>query len=254
MSLARKQQKVGLIAGEGGEDSLERLAAREQRLQRLRHRRRTAHIHPAHPPVGIEHRQTPAAVRAHRHPVGRKPRLEVAGQRLRCRPGVLAFLHRECGDVHDAALLGQVAGLLEQRLPPIHVGRIEHRGRKLAFIDSATHQLQPPLSVAQVQVHDAGLAGHQSADVGIAGNPEQLVQRGLAGAVVADRQLAHAQNQVDVGDVAPHAAGERRRRHVVAAGIAPGAQPFGDQSSRRSPPARPSTAPCRRFPADRSRW
>ena len=89
-----------------------------------------------------------------------------------------------------------------------------------------------PFSVAHVQVDDARLARHQSPDVCISGNPEQLVQRGLAGAMVADGQLAYSQNEVDVGDVAPHAPGQRRRRHVVASGIAPGAHPFGDQSSR----------------------
>ena len=55
---------------------------------------------------------------------------------------------------------------------------------------------------------------------------EQLVQRRLARAVVADRQLADAEDEVDEHDVAPHAAGGRDRRHVIAAGVAVGAQPL----------------------------
>ena len=82
----------------------------------------------------------------------------------------------------------------------------------------------PRVAVAHVQVHDAGLSGHEPADVRVARHPEQLVQRRLAGAVVADRQLAHAEDEIDQDDVAADAAGDRRRREVIAAGVAVGAE------------------------------
>ena len=70
------------------------------------------------------------------------------------------------------------------------------------------------------------------ADVRVAREAEQLVERRLAGAVIADRQLAHAEHHVDEHDVEPDAAGGRHRRHVVAAGVAEGAQPFLGEPAR----------------------
>ena len=82
------------------------------------------------------------------------------------------------------------------------------------------------MPVAHVQVHDAGLSGHEPADVRVAGDPEQLVERRLAGAVVADRQLADAEDEIDEHEVAADAAGDRGRREVIAAGVALGAEPL----------------------------
>ncbi len=96
-------------------------------------------------------------------------------------------------------------------------------------VERLPDQVEPAGAVAHVKVHDAGLSRHQPADVGVAGDPEQLVQRRLAGAVVADRQLADAQDEVDQDHVAADAAGDRGRREVVAAGVALGAEPFRDE-------------------------
>ena len=57
-------------------------------------------------------------------------------------------------------------------------------------------------------------------------NPQQFIERWLAGAVVADGQLAHADQAVDEDQVTAHAAGERGRRQVVAAGVAIRGQAF----------------------------
>jgi hypothetical protein len=66
----------------------------------------------------------------------------------------------------------------------------------------------------------------------IRGNPEQLIERWLAGAMVADRQLTHPYDQIDEDDVAANTPCHRYRRHVVPAGIAVGAETLGNESSR----------------------
>ena len=89
-------------------------------------------------------------------------------------------------------------------------------GRELGVVERLADQGQAPPAVAHVQVHDPRLAAHQPAHVRVARDPEQLVERRLAGAVVADRQLAHAEHQIDEHNVPPHA---RRSRWPAARGI-----------------------------------
>ena len=232
-AFARQHQQPRRVRGEGRQHPLQRLTAGQQLLQRLGHRRRPADIHGGHPAGGVEHRQTAAPVGAHRHPVRRKSRLEIAAERLGRGPAIIPLLHRECGDVDGAAPLGQRHRVLEQRLPPVHVGGIEHSGGELGSLQSLAHQLQPAGAIAHVQVHDAGLAHHEPGHVRISRDPKQLVQGGLTRAMVADRQLPHSQDEIDQDDVLPYAAGDRRRRHVISAGVAIGAQPLCNQPARR---------------------
>ena len=63
--------------------------------------------------------------------------------------------------------------------------------------------------IAEVQVDDAGLACHQPGHVRLGCQPQHVVQRGLAGTVVADRHFAHADQRIAEHDVAAHAAGQR---------------------------------------------
>ena len=81
---------------------------------------------------------------------------------------------------------------VEQRPAAVHVGRVEDPGRELAPVERLAHQLEAARPVAHVQVHDAGLAAHQPADVRLGRDAQQLVQRRLARAMVADRHLADA--------------------------------------------------------------
>jgi hypothetical protein len=83
-----------------------------------------------------------------------------------------------------------------------------------------------------VQVQDARLAAHQSGDVALARHAQELVERRLARAVVADGELAEANHAVDVDDVAADRAGQCLRRQVVAAGVAPRAQTLVHQGAR----------------------
>ena len=53
-------------------------------------------------------------------------------------------------------------------------------GGQLAPVERLADQLEPARPVAHVQVHDAGLAAHEPADVRVARDPEQLVERRLA--------------------------------------------------------------------------
>jgi hypothetical protein len=63
-------------------------------------------------------------------------------------------------------------GLLEQRLPPVHVRRVENSGWQLGPGNRFTKERQSAITVADVQMYDAGFAGHQSADVRFAGNAQ----------------------------------------------------------------------------------
>jgi hypothetical protein len=65
--------------------------------------------------------------------------------------------------------------------------------------------------------------------MGIPGHSQQLIQRRLTRPMVADGQLTDAEYQIDVDDVAAHASGQGHRRHVVAAGVAPGAETLLDE-------------------------
>ena len=82
---------------------------------------------------------------------------------------------------------------------------------------ASPHQLETARSVAQVQVQDAGLARHEAGDVAFGCDSQQLVERRLARAVVADRDFADADQRLDEDEVAAHAAGQRRGRNVISA-------------------------------------
>ena len=92
---------------------------------------------------------------------------------------------------------------------------MEHPRRQLGVVQRATHQFKPPRAVAQMQMQHAGLAGHQARHMGLGSDPQEFIEGRLAGAVVADRQLAHADHRVEIDDVAADAAGQRDRRQVV---------------------------------------
>ena len=80
-------------------------------------------------------------------------------------------------------------------------------------------------------MHDAGLAGDHDRPRVLAGDAQQLVERGLAGAVIAERDLTDADHRIDVHDVASHAAGQCYRRHVIAAGVAIGVEALFAQAA-----------------------
>src|SRR6185295_11491417 len=110
--------------------------------------------------------------------------------------------------------------------PAVYVRGVEDGRGDLAPVEGLPDQGQAAVAVSQMKVHHAGLSGHEPPDVRVARHPEQLVERRLAGAVVADRQLADAEDEVHQDDVAPDAPGDGGGREVIAAGVAPGADPF----------------------------
>ena len=75
------------------------------------------------------------------------------------------------------------------------MGGVEDGRRQLALIQRLPHQLEPARPSPDVQVDDAGLARHQPAHVRVTRHPQQLIEGGLAGAVVADGQLADSQTR-----------------------------------------------------------
>src|SRR6185436_13793298 len=90
-------------------------------------------------------------------------------------------------------------------------------------IQRTPHEIEPARSVTDMQVQDPGLVGHEPRDVRIGRDAQKLIERRLTRAMVADRELPDADAAVDVRDVAAHAAGQRRERHVVPTGPTPSA-------------------------------
>ena len=68
-------------------------------------------------------------------------------------------------------------------------------GKSLVGGFYATYALAGAL-VAEMQVQDAGFPGHDAGHVRLARDPEQLLERRLAGPVIADRQFADADDRV----------------------------------------------------------
>ena len=85
---------------------------------------------------------------------------------------------------------------------------------------------RPARAVAEVQVQDAGLAGHEARDVGVGRETQDLVEGGLAGTVIADRDFADAEQRLEQDQVGADAGSECGQRHVVATRIAVGVEAF----------------------------
>ena len=75
-----------------------------------------------------------------------------------------------------------------------------------------------------MQVQDASLVRHHAGDMRRGGEAQQFIKAGLAGAMVADRNLSDAEECFDEHEVRVHAAGQRRGRHMIAPGVSPGVQ------------------------------
>lgn len=132
-----------------------------------------------------------------------------------------------------ATTQSQLTRFFEQSLAAIDMGGLEHARGQFALVEGLADKVQTARAIAQVQVADAGLAGHETRHMGIGRHAQQLVQGGLTRAVIADRQLADSQDAIDVDDVSAHAAGQGGRRQVVAAGVAKRGHAFGHQAAGR---------------------
>ena len=179
-------------------------------------------VHADHPAVVVELRQAAAPVGAHGNVRRRCRRSEVAAERGCCVDGPVAVCDRERRDIDDGARAREFECFLEQRLAPIDVRRIENASRQFRLAQNLAYRRESARAVADVQVQDAGLARDQPGDVRIARDAQQLVESRLAGAMVADRQFADADDGFHEHDVVAHAAGQRHGRHMVAAGMAKG--------------------------------
>ncbi len=104
--------------------------------------------------------------------------------------------------------------------------RIENACRELAQIQGLAYEIQAALTVTEMQMHDTGLAGDHPRDVSVARNSQQLVPGRLARAVIGERELADADDRIEIDDVVADAAGQGHRGHVITAGVTPRAEPF----------------------------
>lgn len=98
-------------------------------------------------------------------------------------------------------------------------------------VERPTHEIEAASAVADMQVHDARLSGHEPTDVRVGRDAHHLIERRLARPVVADRHFTDADDPVDVGDVTTHASREGDRREMVSSGVTPGRQPIREQTA-----------------------
>ena len=103
---------------------------------------------------------------------------------------------------------------------------LKTRAGSSLFDKASRTNARPRVTIAEMQMQDAGLAGHHASDMALGGDSQQFVQRGLARAMIADRDFADADQRLDEHQVAAHAAGQRRGRHVIAAGVSVSIEPF----------------------------
>ena len=107
----------------------------------------------------------------------RRAGIEITQQRHVRRPGIFIVSDRKCRDIDGArTFVGQLDRFLEQRFAPVDMRGVKHARRNFAFVQGLRRTAsEPPLTVAHVQMQDAGLAGNQACDVRIAGNSQQFI-------------------------------------------------------------------------------
>ena len=86
------------------------------------------------------------------------------------------------------------------------------RGGNLAGIKHLPDQFQTARAIADVQMQNAGLAAHHPAHVSLRRQPQQLVNRWLTRPVITDRDFTHANNAIDMRDIAADRSSQRAGR------------------------------------------
>jgi hypothetical protein len=64
--------------------------------------------------------------------------------------------------------------------------------RQFARRSALANQIETARAVAEMQMQDAGLAGHHAGDVTLGCDAQQLIERRLARSMIADRDFADA--------------------------------------------------------------
>jgi hypothetical protein len=145
------------------------------------------------------------------------------GLRHAVRPG------HERGQVDRAALLRVLDGVRHQMRDAIDVRRAVLHDRDVEVAHDLEERPEPARLVADVHVQDAALAAETATHVAVGRDARDLGDGGHRRAPVGDRQLADSDHLVDQHEIAPDAAGQRGRRHVVRARPHERRKPFGLQ-------------------------
>ena len=104
--------------------------------------------------------------------------------------------HRKRSEVDDATRLGQFERLANRALRRFTWVGLNTRAGISHSLERSPHEFETARAVTQVQMQDAGLAGHQAGDVGIGRETQNLVEGRLARAVIADREFADAEQRL----------------------------------------------------------
>ena len=162
-------------------------------------------VHRRDATVGVERGQAPAAVGAAGEAIARERRMREAASRWRraprTRPRRPRRGTRSRRSVHAARR--ERERLVEQaRLRLTWVGWKTRAGSSVV-VERATHELEAARAVAEVEVQDAGLAAHHARRRGSRRRgAASSSKRGLRRAMIADRDLADADDRIDEHDVA----------------------------------------------------
>jgi len=132
--------------------------------------------------------------------------------------------YRICRYIYRAAFAGKRQCFVKQHLLPIDVGWVENARGQFAQRECLAHQIEAAIAVAQVQVNDPGFSGDHAGDVGITCDSQQLIARRLTRAMIAKRQLADANDRIQINDVVANTTSQRHRGYVIATSMAPGTE------------------------------
>ena len=82
------------------------------------------------------------------------------------------------GDVDVAAHLGELNGMLHERLGAVQMGRQEMADGDLGLLHHADHRVHPPRAFS-IKVHESGLAAQHAADPRLGRDAAKLLEARL---------------------------------------------------------------------------
>ena len=218
-TLVGESEGVGGVGGDEGERlghvQLERVGAGPDLFEQ---NRLVRHRQFDEPPPVIELRQAAVGVG------GQRQLVQVAAE-------FAVPLHRFHGrgsgrHVDERPFCRQVHGVGEELIVSGDVGGIDGRRRDRVLIEESVQRGEPTRMRSDVEVGDSGPAAEQPADMTLADDVGQRLDRRLEGAAFGDRDLPGADDLVDEHDVIDDRAGDRPRRKLVAAGVDEGGDPL----------------------------
>ena len=112
------------------------------------------------------------------------------------------LLIRKRGHVDGDATLREVQCFLKQSSAAVDVGGMEGPRGEFGLVQSPSDKFVAARTIPQMKVEYTRFSSHQPRYVAFARHTKELIERGLAGAVVGNRQLAEPDDLLQMHDIA----------------------------------------------------